>query len=549
MTFLLLQADPTPAGNLLLPLLVAVPIVGAAVVALVRDATVARSVAAGIALGGLVLGVVLLRQAGYGLGETPAFASTELFALTTGQGNLAFRLSLAADGVSLWLVLLTLVVTLCSVAAVNFGRLSDLGGLGRGIGETGGVEGGRPGAFFGWVLLMCGALVGAFLARDALLFYVFFELTLVPAFFLIGQFGCGAERRTAATKFFVYTFVGSVFMLAAILYAGHRHATFDTAELAARMQADPGPYAAWVAAGLLAGLCVKIPLVPLHTWQPTGYTHAPAAVTAILSGVLAKLGTYGLIRLALPIGLIPAGGASTTLVWVLVVLATIAVIYAALVAWVQTDAKALVAYSSISHLGVCVLALLAFNTMGGQASVLYMVNHGVSTAGVFLILGMIEDRYGTRRLDKLGGLGRGRPWMAGLLVLFAMSSIGLPLTNGFVSEFLSLQSIMLAPHLGLTVTLLAATSLVLGAIYMLHLLARLLFGPVRVPVDTAPDRPDLSGREILALAPLAILVIALGVMPGPVLDSLREPVAGLVRPLPAATVDADPRPSPLATRH
>ncbi|MFT3786877.1 MAG: proton-conducting transporter membrane subunit [Tepidisphaeraceae bacterium] len=265
-----------------------------------------------------------------------------------------------------------------------------------------------------------------------------------------------------------------------------------------------------------------------------GVHSGAAPLTALLSGLLAKLGVFGLVRLAVPMGLVTAqsGTSPTTslLTW-MAALAAIAILYAGLIAWVQTDAKRLVAYSSISHLGFCVLALCALNTMGVQTTVLYMVNHGISTAAIFFMLGMIEGRFGTRRFDLLSGLGRGRPKLAFFFVLFVMSSIGLPLTNGFVSEFLSILSVMPAKHLGIGYVIVAGGGILLGAIYMLHMVARLIFGPQRVPVETAGD---LCGRELAILIPLAIMVFVLGVRPGPLLNSIQPLGAAIHAPLPAS---------------
>jgi NADH-quinone oxidoreductase subunit M len=305
---------------------------------------------------------------------------------------------------------------------------------------------------------------------------------------------------------------------------------------------------------------VKVPLIPLHSWLPLTYTQAPAPVTALLSGVLAKLGTYGLLRLVVPALIEPTSGmnvASTlahpTITVAVALLAVVGILVAALIAWMQSDFKTLVAYSSISHLGFCVLALLALNTMGLQAALLYMVNHGISTAGLFLILGMIERRVGTREMGLVSGLGRERPWLAFFLVLFVMSSIGLPLTNGFVSEFLSVMSAITADHLGWGMMILAAAGILFGAIYMLHMTAGLLFGPERIPMTAGQDSgqasdqgsgsaakdeaaslarvPDLRFGEILGLAPLAVLVIVLGVRPGVILDHSKPELELATKPV------------------
>jgi NADH-quinone oxidoreductase subunit M len=518
-------ATAATGGEVLLPLLLLVPVVGALVVALIKDASLARTTALGVALATLVLSVLLVLKTDLGMTSTAShtlahqWAAPAMFSLGDVEGSTAFRLSLFADAIGVWLVALTCVLVPCAMLATREG-----------------VE--RASSYFAWMLLLQASCLGAFISGDLLLFYFFFELTLVPSFFLIGQWG-GVERRHAAVKFFVFTFAGSLFMLASILYVVLKSGTFDITDAARFVQTSMTPgERLWVLLGLLIGLGVKVPLLPLHTWLPITYTQAPAPVTALLSGVLAKLGTYGLLRLAIPMGLISVEADGYTLLSWIVALSVLAIIYAALVAWTQRDYKTLLAYSSVSHLGFCVLALACLNTMGGQASVLYMVNHGISTAALFFMLGMIEYRTGTRSIEQISGLGKERPLLAFFFVLFVMSSIGLPLTNGFVSEFLSLQATVTKFHI--LVTILAATGVVLGAIYMLHLTAKLIFGPVRMPAEAGTPR-DLNFREVMSLAPLALLVIGLGVMPNLVLNSIKVPVAALM------TGATSPAVAPVAT--
>jgi NADH-quinone oxidoreductase subunit M len=503
-------AQATTTQQTLLPMLIALPLLGGLIVSLVRDSTLARTIAFFVSLAVLLFaGMLLVRTVGSDAVAHHAWVAPSTLTLAFDPANPAysFSLSLGADAISLWLVGLTAILVPCAMMATP--SVLD-----------------RAGAYFAWILLLEAAIIGVFLANDLLLFYFFFELTLVPSFFLIGQWG-GIERRYAATMFFVFTFVGSVFMLVSILYIVSSAHTFNInacIDYVRHHMTDRQQF--WVMIGLLAGLGVKTPLLPLHTWLPTTYTQAPAPVTALLSGLLAKLGTYGILRLAMPIAV---GGAQECLIAWVIGLSLAAIVYAALIAWVQKDVKTLVAYSSISHLGFCVLALAMLNVMGGQASVLYMVNHGISTAAVFLMLGMIETRMGTRAIDQVSGLGRERPLLAFFFVLFVMSSIGLPLTNGFVSEFLSILSTV---GYSLWVTVIAASGVVLGAVYMLHLTAKLIFGPVRQPAEIIGTPGDLSGRELLAVVPLAVLVIVLGVMPNLVLESIKTPVAAIMAPEP-----------------
>jgi NADH-quinone oxidoreductase subunit M len=448
--------------------------------------------------------------------------------------------SLGVDGFSFWLVLLTALLTPLAIAA-SFESIKD-----------------RAREYYSWMLLLLSAMLGVFVSRDLLLFYVFFELTLVPMFFIIGIWG-GPDRRFAAGKFFLFTFTGSVFTLAGAIYlamqaknAGIEN-SFDIATLVAFAQQHlSATERHWLLLAFVAGFAVKVPLFPVHTWLPLAHTEAPTAGSVILAGVLLKLGTYGLLRLAVPIGIIGLGGVAfpeQQAIRVLGTLCVIGVIYGALVAWVQQDIKKLVAYSSVSHLGFCVLGLLALNTWGIEGSVLYMVNHGLSTGALFLVIGMIYDRYHTRDINQLSGLAKTMPILAFFFVLFALSSIGLPGLNGFVSEFLTILGAFTSPYLGAGYGTFAALGIILGAVYMLHMVARVVFGPLKVPDvhndATTPESShghhgpgDIGRREIAILVPLAIAVVWLGVLPSPLLNSMSGNTGQMLAPLSAGTLAA-----------
>jgi NADH-quinone oxidoreductase subunit M len=464
---------------------------------------------------------------------------------------LATSFSLGVTSIGLWLVLLTVLLMPLAIAA-SFGSIKD-----------------REKEYYAWMLALMVAMLGVFVSQDVLLFYVFFELTLIPMFFIIGIWG-GPERRRAAIKFFLFTFAGSVFTLAAVVYLGLRAGGFDLAGVIHFAQLEMSLQERWwILLGLLAGFAVKVPLFPVHTWLPLAHTEAPTAGSVILAGVLLKLGTFGLLVVALPIGLVGINPATviyegylfsrislghyqfTTggLMSFLGGLCVIGVIYGALVAWVQQDIKKLVAYSSVSHLGFCVLGLLALNDIGLQGSVLYMINHGLSTGAMFLVIGMIYDRYHTRDINQLSGLAKIMPKMAFFFVFFVMSSIGLPGLNGFWSEFLTILGAFTSDYLGIGFGVLAATGVVLGAIYMLHMTARVIFGPLKVPGhhtagDTsAPDHEDhahdphissvndINGREVAILVPIAVVCILLGVVPNGVMKSILKPVQQIQQPV------------------
>jgi NADH-quinone oxidoreductase subunit M len=544
-----------------LPILLLIPLVGAVAAPFMPDNRTARrwALLASVATAAYAVYLSILFFTS-GAGGTQFLVNGGAFRVS----DIGLSFSLGLDAIGLWLVLLTVLLTPLAVAA-SFGSVRD-----------------RQKEYYAWMLALLVAMLGVFVARDLLLFYLFFELTLVPMFFIIGIWG-GPERRYAAGKFFLFTFTGSVFTLAAAIYLGLKYGTFDIAKIIQGAQAGLGAHPAltdrerlWVLLGFLAGFAVKVPLFPLHTWLPLAHTEAPTAGSVILAGVLLKLGTYGLLRLAVPIGLV--GYQEKPLLQAVLqavgALCLIGIIYGALVAWVQQDIKKLVAYSSVSHLGFCVLGLVALNDIGMQGSVLYMVNHGLSTGAMFLVIGMIYDRYHTRDINELSGLARRMPKLAFFFVLFVLSSIGLPGLNGFVSEFLTILGAFTSPYLGRTFGAFAALGVILGAVYMLYMTARVIWGPLKVPAGHgheplphgaavydagtghadrgAPpagsatsrhyhpdDTGDLTGREMAILVPLALAVVLLGVLPTPMLDSILRPVQALRTPATPAVAAAN----------
>jgi NADH-quinone oxidoreductase subunit M len=404
---------------------------------------------------------------------------------------------LGVDGISIYLVLLT---SLLGPIVV----LSSWRAVGEKVRE-----------FHFLLLLLQAGMLGAFLSLDLFLFYVFWELMLIPMYLLIGVWG-GPRRVYAAIKFVLYTIVGSLLMLVAILYLYFAHHaqtgtyTFDLLRLYGTELT--GSQQGLLFAAFALAFAIKVPVFPLHTWLPDAHVEAPTAGSVILAGVLLKLGTYGFLRLALP--LFP--GAAHAAQPLFLVLAVVGIVYGALVAMVQTDVKKLVAYSSVSHLGYCLLGLFAFNISGFSGSLFQMINHGLSTGALFLLVGMAYERRHTREIADFGGLARSVPWFAAAFVLVTLSSIGLPGLNGFVGEFLVLVGAFGASRVAAAV---AATGVVLGAVYMLWLVRRFLFGPL--VHEENRTMPDLGARESLLLLPILLFIVYLGVHPGPFLRRME----------------------------
>ncbi len=373
------------------------------------------------------------------------------------------------------------------------------------------------------MLVLETAMIGSFVALDLVLFYVFWESVLVPMYLLIGIWG-STNRLYATVKFFVYTFAASVLMLLAILYVYTRSGgTFDYVQIRANMQLSQEA-ARWCFLAFALAFAVKVPMFPLHTWLPDAHTEAPTAGSVILAGVLLKMGTFGFFRYAMP--LFPEAALHYR-PWVAGV-AVVGILYGALMSLVQKDMKRLVAYSSVSHLGFVMLGLFAISAEGLTGGVYQMLNHGVSTGALFLLVGVLYERRHTRLIAEYGGIAKRVPWIATVFVIVTLSSIGLPGTNGFVGEFLILTGTWLS-RLGSSAVFatFAAVGVILGAVYMLLLVEKVFFGKLSNAANEA--LPDLSVREAFVLAPLLVLIVAMGVAPQPFLAPAKSSVDRLVQ--------------------
>ncbi|HEY6970241.1 MAG TPA: NADH-quinone oxidoreductase subunit M [Candidatus Angelobacter sp.] len=399
----------------------------------------------------------------------------------------AIHYHMGADGVSMWLVLLTTFLVPLGVL-VSWKSIHD-----------------RVKEFFVLFLLLETAMIGVFLALDMFLFYVFWEATLIPMALLIGMYG--HERRIyAAVKFFLYTMVASVFMLAAILwlYTHTQPHTFDYVEVRKWLAAGQASAGAikWLFLGFFIAFAVKVPLFPLHTWLPDAHVEAPTAGSLLLASVLLKMGTYGLLRFN--VGMFPAE-AQRQAPWINV-LAIIGIIYGALVALVQPNLKKLIAYSSVSHLGFVVLGIFTFTQVGTDGAVYQMLNHGISTGALFMLAGMLYERKHTYELSAYGGLATPMPIYATFFLIVVLSSVGLPLLNGFVGEFLILNG---AFQDKIIYGALAASGVIWSACYLLWMYQRVFYGPI--VHEENKSLPDINGREQISLWPLAIMALVMGV--------------------------------------
>ena len=411
------------------------------------------------------------------------------------------RFTLGVDGIALMMVLLTTFIM-------------PLSALGSWTGVRTKVR-----SYYALLLILTTGMLGVFLARDLFLFYVMWEVMLVPMYFIIGIWG-GERRIYASIKFFLYTFLPSLLMLVAIIYLGlHLRSASGTPDfsydhLLAAGGGVPQRTALWLFAAFSLAFAVKVPMFPLHTWLPDAHVEAPTAGSVILAGIMLKMGTFGFLRFALP--LFPGSAMNPTVRMIILVLAVIGIIYGALVAMVQPDFKKLVAYSSVSHLGFVMLGIFALTLQSVQGALMVMINHGISTGALFLLVGIIYERRHSRLIESYGGIARVVPMFAAILTFVSLSSIGLPGTNGFVGEFLVLiGSFRTYPVL----TIIAATGVIFAAAYLLWALQRILFNPLDKSENT--HLADLNRRELAMLVPMIAVIIWLGIYPAPVLRRME----------------------------
>lgn len=472
-----------------------------------------------------------------------------------GKGGPNVQLYLGIDGINIWLAALASFMLIPAIL-VSWESIRD-----------------KPGAFYGWMFLMQAGAIGAFLSFDVILFYIFFEITLIPAFFLIGCWGLGSARRDAARKFFLYTLAGSLLTLLGVIgvvltnpHPDTGQITFSlphltqyvqdgmqrafTESLAGRPEKliEKQNTQFWLFLALMAGFMVKVPIWPFHTWLPSAYGESPTGVTILLSALLAKLGTFGILRFVLPFT--PDAAVMYGLP-VIGSLAAFGIVYAALCAYDQKDIKLTIAYSSVSHLGFLVLGIFAFNAEGLSGAVLHMVNHGLSTGALFALLGFLLDRYRTTQVAKFGGLMGRFPNFALLTFVICLASIGLPGLNNFVSEMLMVAGIVDAGNprvqrLGLAVV--AVVGILLSAWYILTMLQKVFFNPAKEPAPVDGIEPkDVTRREFFAFGTLAGLCLLLGLFPQPVLDTMKgdvDQIATIGQRARARVIGVPVRPAP-----
>ena len=432
------------------------------------------------------------------------------------------RITLGLDGIAMMMVLLTTFIMLLSA-----------------VGSWTSVRQ-KTSSYYALLLVLTTGMLGVFMALDLFLFYVMWEVMLVPMYFIVGIWG-GQRRIYASLKFFIYTMIGSLLMLVGIIYLGlaaqQPHVVngapviingamemipnFSYDAIMAQVQLSPQA-GMWLFGAFFLAFAVKVPMFPFHTWLPDAHVEAPTAGSVVLAAIMLKLGTFGFLRLAVP--LFPAAAMNPTIRNIVLTLAVIGIVYGALVSLVQPDFKKLVAYSSVSHLGFVMLGIFALTVQSVQGSLMVMINHGLSTGALFFLIGMIYERRHTRLISAYGGIARVVPLFSAILVFVSLSSIGVPGTNGFIGEFLVLLG---AYRTYPVLAVVSATSVIIAAAYMLWAVQRILFNPLDKPENE--HIPDMNRRELALMAPLLAGIIWLGVYPAPVLRRLQPAAEQFVR--------------------
>jgi NADH-quinone oxidoreductase subunit M len=504
----------------ILPALLILPLIGAALVLLSGRASAGDEdeVASGSAVGPsrlatIVFALEFLLSLGLWWTFDPAFAGWQQTFDRRWIPAWGIRFTLGLDGIALMMVLLTTFIMLLA----SFGSWTYIRRKTR--------------SYYALLLVLTTGMLGVFMALDLFLFYVMWEAMLIPMYFIVGIWG-GERRIYASLKFFIYTMVGSLLMLAGIVYLGAvatpqtvmkgvltPNFSYDAILTTARLT----PTAAyWLFGAFFVAFAVKVPMFPLHTWLPDAHVEAPTAGSVVLASIMLKLGTFGFLRLAVP--LFPGAAMNPTVRTIVLALAVIGIVYGALVSLVQPDFKKLVAYSSVSHLGFVMLGIFALTVQSVQGALMVMINHGLSTGALFFLIGMIYERRHTRMIDSYGGIARTVPMFATLLTFVSLSSIGVPGTNGFVGEFLVLLGAFRTTPV---FTLIATTSVIIAAAYLLWAIQRILFNKLDKPENE--HIPDLNRRELLLMAPLVAGIIWLGVYPAPVLRRMETAAETFVR--------------------
>ncbi|WP_347556389.1 NADH-quinone oxidoreductase subunit M [Robbsia sp. KACC 23696] len=472
-----------------------VPIVSGIVV-LVRGSNRDPQIARRLALAGAVLGLLVTLPVIWGFDASSAALQFVEHADWIDRYKVAYYLGV--DGISVWFIVLTAFITVVVIIA-SWTSITS-----------------RVAQYLGAFLVLSGLMIGVFTAADGLLFYVFFEATLIPMYLIIGVWG-GPNRVYAAFKFFLYTLAGSLLMLIALIYLYRESHTFEIAAWQGMQLGLKQQIMLFIA--FFFAFAVKVPMWPVHTWLPDAHVEAPTGGSVVLAAIMLKLGAYGFLRFSMPV----TPDASHTLAPVMIALSLIAVIYVGVVALVQTDMKKLVAYSSIAHMGFVTLGFFIFDPLGTEGAIVQMISHGFVSGAMFLAIGVLYDRMHTRDISAYGGVVNRMPRFAAFALLFAMANAGLPGTSGFVGEFMVILS---SVHFNFWVGALAATTLILGAAYTLWMYKRVYFGPVAN--EQVAKLQDLNGREMGLMTVMAVLVLAMGLYPKPFTDTMHESVSNLL---------------------